>query len=63
MMVLDIIDTMKSAMPRINILHVHNPKKNYLVDRVKGTGIYKYLKERYLELADPNVNIELKEQG
>jgi hypothetical protein len=43
-MVLDIIDTMKAALPRINILHVHNPKKNYLFDRIKGTGIYKYLK-------------------
>ena len=32
-MVLDIIDSMRQLIPKVNILHVHNPKKIYLLER------------------------------
>ena len=57
LMLLDIIDSMKASVPRINILHVHNQKKNYLFEAIKGSGIYKYLKGRYPESTDLNVNV------
>ena len=46
-MLLDIIDNMKLVIPTVNIVHVHNPKKIYLLEREKGHAIYKLLKERY----------------
>jgi uncharacterized protein YcgI (DUF1989 family) len=60
LMVLDIIDSMGSAIPKITILHVHNPKKNYLPERAKSTAIYKYLKERYPTSGDPLATIDIK---
>lgn len=47
LMVLDIIDDMKQLTPKVNILHVHNPKKVYMLEREKGPAIFKYLKDRY----------------
>ena len=35
-MVLDIIDTMKVSIPKINIVHVHKPKKSYIFSDKKG---------------------------
>lgn len=61
LLVLDILDSMKAAIPKLNIVYVHNPKKIYLVDRDKGLAIYKGLKERYPEASKPSVTIELKD--
>ena len=47
LMVLDIIDNLKQVIPKVNIMHVHNPKKVYLLERDKGMAIYKALKDRY----------------
>ena len=60
-MLLDIIDSMKGAIPKINIIHVHNPKKNYMLDRDKGLAIYKYLKDKYPDQNNPGISVELKD--
>ena len=33
LMVLDIIDSMRTSIPKISITYVHNPKKNYMLER------------------------------
>lgn len=57
LMLLDIIDAMKVTIPKVNIIHVHNPKKSYISDKDKGQPIYKYLKERYPDKENPGINI------
>jgi len=47
LMLLDIMDSMKHSIPKVNIIHVNNPKKSYMMDKDKGQPIYKHLKERY----------------
>lgn len=59
-MVLDIIDNMSQLIPKINVLHVHNPKKVYLLEREKGLAIFKSLKERYPN-ESKGINVELKD--
>ena len=44
LMALEIIDSMKGAIPKMNIIHVQNPRKIYMLDRDKGLSIYKNLK-------------------
>ena len=60
-MVLNIIDSMKTNIPKMNIIHVHNPKKMYMLEKDKGEAIYKSLKERYPDKANPGINVELKD--
>lgn len=61
LILLDIIDAMKPLLPKLTILHVHNPKKIYLSEAAKGPGIHKYLKERYPEDTNSGVYIDLKD--
>lgn len=44
LMLLDIMDSMKGSIPKVNIIHVHNPKKSYIMEKDKGMPIYKALK-------------------
>jgi len=60
-MVLDIIDNMRQLIPKVNILHVHNPKKIYQLEREKGPAIYKNLKDRYPNEPNKGVSVELKD--
>jgi hypothetical protein len=63
LMALDLLDSMKGQIPKINILHVHNPRKAYLLNRDKGEAIYLGLKERYPDKSSPGINVELKENS
>jgi hypothetical protein len=36
LLLLEILDSMKNTIPKANIIHVHNPKKSYIMEKEKG---------------------------
>lgn len=60
---LDIIDNMKHLVNRVTILHVHNPSKIYMPMILRGNAVYNTLRDRYPEVDNPRLTIQLKELG
>lgn len=57
---LDVIDEMKHLIPKITILHVYKPQKLYVLLKDKGNTIFNTLKQRYPEITNPRIEVEIK---
>ena len=51
---------MKHLIPKITILHVYKPQKLYVLLKDKGNTIFNTLKQRYPEITNPRIEVEIK---